>query len=56
VVEPYPSENYEFVNGKDDIPYIKHDKTCFEKIDDMFIIPDINHFYPIYDMDNKIHV
>jgi len=23
VVEPYPSEKYEFVNGKDDIPYMK---------------------------------
>ena len=23
VVEPYPSEKYEFVNGKDDNPYMK---------------------------------
>jgi hypothetical protein len=27
VVSTYPSEKYEFVNGKDDIPYIiKHEK------------------------------
>ena len=24
VVSTYPSEKYEFVNGKDDIPYISH--------------------------------
>jgi hypothetical protein len=24
----YPSEKYEFVNGKDDIPYIMENKKC----------------------------
>ena len=27
MVEPYPSEKYEFVNGKDDIPYIVENKS-----------------------------
>jgi hypothetical protein len=28
VVEPYPPEKYDFVNGKDDIPYIMENKKC----------------------------
>ena len=45
VVEPYPSEKYEFVNGKDDIPYMKwkikngwnhqpENKRCQKKIEE----------------------
>jgi len=26
----YPSEKYEFVNGKDDIPYIMKNKKCLK--------------------------
>jgi hypothetical protein len=28
--QPYPSEKYEFVNGKDDIPYIRENKKCLK--------------------------